>query len=52
MDDIRAAVIALRRVKSLETIQALLTQFGVKNIGEIDPALFPDVLTAVEKAHA
>jgi len=51
-DDIREAMISLRRVKNREGVLEILAQFGVKGVGELDPASFPDVIRAVEAAIA
>ncbi len=51
-DDIREAMIALRRVRNREGVLEILAQFGVKGVGELDPASFPDVIRAVEAAIA
>jgi hypothetical protein len=51
-DDIREAMINLRRVKAREGVLEVLAQFGVKGVGELEPASFPDVIRAVEVALA
>ncbi len=51
-DEIREAMIALRRVKNRDGVLDILAQFGVKGVGELDPASFPDVIRAVEAAIA
>jgi len=51
-DDIREAMIALRRVKDREGVMDILKLFGVKGVSELDPASFPDVIKAVEAAIA
>jgi hypothetical protein len=51
-DEIREAMIALRRVRDREGVLEVLKQFGVKGVSELDPASFPDVIKAVEAAIA
>jgi hypothetical protein len=51
-DEIREAMINLRRVKAREGVLEVLAQFGVKGVGELEPASFPDVIRAVEVALA
>jgi len=51
-DEIREAMIALRRVRNREGVLEILAQFGVKGVSELDPASFPDVIRAVEAAIA
>ena len=51
-DEIREAMIALRRVRDREGVLEVLAKFGVKGVSELDPASFPDVIKAVEAAIA
>jgi hypothetical protein len=51
-DDIREAMIELRRVRNRDGVMEILAKFGVKGVGELDPASFPDVIKAVEAAIA
>jgi hypothetical protein len=51
-DEIREAMINLRRVKAREGVLEVLAQFGVKGVGELAPESFPDVIRAVEAAIA
>jgi hypothetical protein len=45
-------MIELRRVRNRDGVMEILAKFGVKGVGELDPASFPDVIKAVEAAIA